>query len=94
MLSPQNPEAADDGWFGQAVALDGETAVVGAPRAYDTGRADAVTASDGWTGPLGLAGANPHEDTEFGTAVASSGTTVLVGAPVLRAGSGAYLFDC
>ncbi len=64
------------------------------PRAYDTGRADAVTASDGWTGPLGLAGANPHEDTEFGTAVASSGTTVLVGAPVLRAGSGAYLFDC
>ena len=89
---------ADDGatadWFGSSVALDGDTALIGAPghnAAYVFTRSggvwtqEAELSSDGATGEF------------FGSSVAVSGNTALVGAPqrdiARQAGAGAaYVF--
>ncbi|MCB9598939.1 MAG: FG-GAP repeat protein [Sandaracinus sp.] len=74
--------------FGDAVALDGTTLVVGAPRSNRSGavRAGAAYvfeyASGAWSHTATLESAWPHEAWEgFGTAVAVSGDRIVVGAP-------------
>jgi len=94
-LTPDDAEVTSfDGWFGRAVALDGEgsIALVGAPWAeQDLGAAYAF-ASDGpnWTqqAEFVVASATPYD--YFGDAVAlnGAGTTALIG----RYDPGAYIF--
>ncbi|MCB9618301.1 MAG: FG-GAP repeat protein [Sandaracinus sp.] len=74
--------------FGDAVALDGTTLVVGAPRSNRSGavRAGAAYvfeyAAGAWSHTATLESAWPHEAWEgFGTAVAVSGDRIVVGAP-------------
>jgi len=94
----ENSGAANDG-FGSAVAIDGDTAVVGGD---DTAAAYVFTRpSSGWSGatqtavltPVANGSASPSE---FGASVAISGNTIVVGAPgsvVNHTGSGAaYVF--
>lgn len=87
------PDVDKGAEFGRSVAVVGETVLVGAPQAHETGRTYVFRASDTWTDPLRLTAADPHEDVEFGVAVAVSAAGALVGAPVSDAASGAYLFD-
>ncbi|MCF7734010.1 MAG: immunoglobulin domain-containing protein [Akkermansiaceae bacterium] len=96
-------DAAIGAGFGGAVALDGETAVVGASGANTTAGLDAgqvyVFTRDGVTWPqqARLAAPDAAADDWFGAAVAVSGDTILVGAPYdfgpggLQAGS-AHVF--
>ena len=79
--------AGDRAWLGYAVAMDGDTAVLGAPLADDladdAGAAYVYTWNDSaWVeaGQL-LAGDGAASD-EFGTSVAVSGGTIFVGAPL------------
>jgi hypothetical protein len=75
-------------WFGGSVALDGTTAVVGAPgRAGDVGAAYTFTATGGtWNQTGELAGPGPRA--ELGYAVAVSGSTAVIGAPGNPGGKG------
>jgi hypothetical protein len=72
--------------FGSVVALDGETAVVGAPEHASNGQAGSGSASiftrSGvtWSERAMLAGNAPAAGDSFGAAVAVSGSTALVGA--------------
>ncbi|MFN0121582.1 MAG: putative Ig domain-containing protein [Blastocatellia bacterium] len=67
--------------FGHAVALDGDTAVIGAP--YDEGRRGAayvfVRNGAGWTEQARLLGNDTAVDDYMGWSVAISGDTVLAG---------------
>ncbi len=73
-------------YFGSAVALDGDTAVVGAP--YDTFGSNALQGSayafarvgSAWTEQAKLSAADGTANDLFGSAVAVSGDTVVVGA--------------
>jgi hypothetical protein len=89
--------------FGSAVALDGDTLVVGVPD-YDTlagpqnvGRADVyVRSGTDWVKQTSLYAPSPADGDKFGTSVAILGNTVVVGAPY-RVGShgesgAAYVF--
>jgi hypothetical protein len=85
-LSAQDGLYADG--LGAAVALDGDTAVVG--RAADmlptpqqlAGAAFVYTRTDGrWTAEAKLADPNPSEGGVYGASIALSGETVIVGAP-------------
>lgn len=71
--------------FGAAVAIDGDTAVVGAPRAdpNEQGAAYVFVRNGGlWTEQAKLvAGAGATDQDHFGAAVAIDGDTVVVGAP-------------
>lgn len=89
--------------FGSAIALDGDSMLVGAPGAYTeagaTGDAT-VFAEDGggWPAAAILDAGNDHEHAQFGYAVAVSGSTVLVGAPGEKtdrpfATGAAYVFE-
>ncbi len=85
LLSPGGGEQYDH--FGQAVALDGSTAVVGAPSYddsadnYDVGRAWVYTGSNGnWTETAELKASDGTVSDQFGYAVAVAGNSVLVGA--------------
>jgi len=94
-LAPGDGEPRE---FGVAAALDGRTALVGAPPGLDTTGAAYVFewAGDGWRQEATL---TPEEKTGgFGEAVALSGDVALVGAPpsweVERAGPGAvHVFE-
>ena len=90
--SPQarlsNPDVADElDAFGTSVALDGDTAVVGAPYTTVDGQTKAGAAyiftgsGESWSQPVKLIATNGAESDFFGQAVALSGATVLVGAP-------------
>jgi len=88
-------------WFGNAVALDGDTALVGAPR-------DSVGSSDGqgsayvftrsgttWSQQAQLTAATGAAGDDFGWAVALAGDTAVVGAPYAEVGDAlgsAYVF--
>jgi len=101
-LTLSSPNAQFGGYFGTAVAVNGSTAVVGAP--YETlamnpyaGHAYVLNAS---TGALicTLTSPNPTADGNFGESVAITGTTVVVGAPYetatgLGSAGHAYVFD-
>jgi hypothetical protein len=81
--------------FGTSVAIEGTTAVVGAPgHASVAGRVYVFTATAGhWKQSDELVGSDTVASDEFGTAVAISGTTVEVGAPGHADGTGrAYMF--
>jgi len=82
------PPTPDYGHFGDAVAIDGSTLVVGAPRTNRPGavRAGAVyvfeLAANAYTLTATLSSPAPHQAWEaFGTAVAVDGDRIVVGAP-------------
>jgi hypothetical protein len=92
-------DAAGGDSFGYAVALDGDTALIGARAADLTGAADAGSAyvfvrSGGiWSQQAKLTASGAAASDRFGTAVALEGDTALIGADLDDAGAGAaYIF--
>jgi hypothetical protein len=95
--------ADPNGLFGESIALEGETAIIGAP-AYDlvgirSGSAYVFTrnASGAWTQVTKLAASDGDPSNLFGSAVAMSRDTVIIGARLddqlnLNAGA-AYIFE-
>jgi hypothetical protein len=86
-------DAAASDLFGASVAIDGDTAVVGAPN-DDTGAgADAgsayvfVRSGTSWSQQAQLTGGSAKADAIFGAAVGISGDTVVVGAPFAASNS-------
>lgn len=100
---PMDPgDGASGDHFGSAVALDGNTLVVGAPdKKSPTGTLGqgaayvyTRTAGETWTQSAKLTASDGAERDHFGTAVAIEGNTIVVGAPGNDDGKGAiYLFD-
>jgi len=88
-LRPDDPADRHD--FGDAIAIDGDTAVIGTPRhdqgAEDDNRADRgavyVFTRDGgeWSQETKLTQPDAADGDEFGEAVAIDGDTIAVGAP-------------
>ena len=79
------PDGADGDRFGGAVALDGDTAIVGAASddttEEDTGSAYVfVRSGTVWTPQAKLTGTGPGDDS-FGGSVAIDGDTAVIGAP-------------
>jgi hypothetical protein len=76
--------AAYDG-FGAGVALDGDTALIGAPRVYasdSSGSAYVFTHTGGtWTQQVKLLPADGDDGDQFGRSVALEGDTAVIGAP-------------
>ncbi len=80
--------ASDGGsndFFGSSVALDGDTALVGAPNAYGNGEYQGAAylfrrSGGAWTQFQKLRGTNGRSIDQFGISVALSGSTALVGA--------------
>ena len=100
-LAPPEPKPLQK--FGAAVALDGDLALVGAPRAVlgEKTRAGAVFLfrrnGSGWQPAAALTGSPPRNDEEFGRTVSLSAGRLIVGsqfgdAAGLNTG-GAWLFD-
>jgi hypothetical protein len=90
------PDGAADDWFGRAVAIDGDTALVGADGADIAGTANLgavyvfVRDGAGWVEQAKLTGSDVTVFDQFGISVALSGDTAVVGG-----GSGinaAYVF--
>jgi uncharacterized repeat protein (TIGR01451 family) len=86
-LAPNAGEAASFDRMGQAVAVSGNTAVVGAYLATQSGSADAGTAyvflrngAASWTRQQKIAHPNPAVNDLFGNAVAISGDTIAIAA--------------
>lgn len=88
--------------FGKAVAISGDTVVVGAPATMGApggGRAFVFTLSDGsWVARAPLAPSDPQPFNFFGETVAISGDTIVVGAPGVDDGGtfnagAAYVFE-
>ncbi|HEY8474383.1 MAG TPA: hypothetical protein VIL37_17345, partial [Natronosporangium sp.] len=85
--------AADD-WFGRAVAIDGDTALVGADAADVAGTFNQgavyvfVRDGDGWTQQAKLVASDGGQFDQFGISVALDGDTALIG----TAGEAAYVF--
>ncbi|MDO8847066.1 MAG: hypothetical protein Q7W51_01580 [Coriobacteriia bacterium] len=89
--------------FGSAVAIDGDTLVVGVPE-YDTlagpqnvGRVDVfVRSGTDWVKQTSLYASAPGDGDKFGTSVAISGDRIVVGAPFYYGSHGesgaAYVF--
>ncbi len=99
-LNNPTPTAGDN--FGGSVAIDGNTAVVGAPFASPGGMAETGSAFifDATTGSsmATLGSPTPAAGHNFGESVAISGNTVMVGAPGASSGEAtiqalAYFFD-
>ena len=94
-LEASDPQEND--WFGYAVAIDGGTAVVGAPG--EGGHANKAYVferqGDGsWQEQQILAPASPQPAGGFGWSVAIDGETIAVGAPYEDSASGAaYLYQ-
>ncbi|MEZ4312375.1 MAG: hypothetical protein R3F14_30465 [Polyangiaceae bacterium] len=96
------PDNFKGDWFGQSVALSGETALVGSPFMYDeqgvsTGAAYVIQRNGGvWTTVAKLVADDRESGDTLGMSVAFSGDTALLGAPAedengVDAGS-AYVF--
>ena len=86
-------DASAGAWFGASVAVDGGTAVVGAPAtAGNTGDAYVFTQTgSAWPQTAELTGS--ASNSYFGYAVAVSGTSTIVGAPGIPNNQGnAYVF--
>ena len=102
-LTGSDALAAD--FFGQSVAVSGDTAVVGArgafagefPGAVVGGAAYIFERDEGGAGNWGevtrLTASDAHRGDFFGTSVAVSGDTVVVGAPVRAGGGAPYVFQ-
>jgi hypothetical protein len=93
---PVPPGLATGDNFGTAVALDGDTALVGAPSHTvgshtEQGAAYVFTLSGTtWTWRATLTASDGAAIDDFGAAVALSGDTALVGAPFHKVGSNTY----
>ena len=80
-------DGAVDDYFGTYVAIDGDTAIIGAPRDDNTGAesgAAYIFVRDGggnWTPQQKITPTDPGATDNFGLSVAISGDTVIVGAP-------------
>jgi uncharacterized repeat protein (TIGR01451 family) len=96
-------DGATDDNFGAAVAVDGDTAVVGSPLHDSPAGADAgavyvfVRAGTAWTEQQKLAASDAAAANSFGSSVSISGDTIVVGAPRADTGGGvdagaAYVF--
>jgi hypothetical protein len=73
---------ADNYQFGQAVAIDGTTAVVGAPGADDgTGAVYVFDGQSSWAQVATLTAVNGTDTDQFGLSVAIDGNVIVVGAP-------------
>jgi FG-GAP repeat len=98
-VSPPNPQV--NAGFGTSVATDGNTVVVGAPDATESGQSDAGAVyvyqrpTGGWrdlTTPVAtITAPTPEPADHFGTSVAVQGDTVVVGAPGADDGAGGVL---
>ena len=92
-------DAAADDQFGWAVAIDGDTAVVGAVGNDDGGSRSGsayVFVRDGaaWTQQAKLIATDDAAGDEFGTSVAIDGDVVAIGAPLKSSSTGkAYVFE-
>jgi len=79
-------DGASQDYFGDSVALDGDTLVVGASL-KDIGHSDAgavyvfVRTSSGWVQQQELISTDPSDGYLFGSAVAVSGDTLVIGCP-------------
>lgn len=89
---------AEEG-FGAALAVSGDTAVVGAPYAddhgFDSGAAYVFQYDPGeqnWVQLARLTASDAGAAQQFGTSVAVQGDTVVVGAPISIPGGAAYVF--
>ncbi|KAA3664513.1 MAG: hypothetical protein DWQ04_05355 [Chloroflexi bacterium] len=100
ILRASDAQIADH--FGHAVAVDGDTAVIGAvfedggagDPASNSGAAYVFTRSGGvWSEQAILRASDAHEDDEFGNAVAVSGDTVVIGAHNEEAGAAFLHYD-
>ncbi|WP_287129130.1 FG-GAP-like repeat-containing protein [Candidatus Cyanaurora vandensis] len=86
------------GGLGTAVALVGDTLVVGAPQDdiglnVDQGSAYVLVRNNGvWIPQAQLTASDGGAGANFGTAVAISGETVVVGAPAVGVSNAAYVF--
>lgn len=83
-LDPSSPSS--QARFGESVALEGNTLVIGSPGAFtgsvDTGRVSVFERSSGvWFERAVLSGSGSTGEDRFGMAVALSGTTIAIGAP-------------
>ena len=79
-------DAAAGDEFGTSVAIDGQTAVVGAPFDDDAANSSGsayvfVLTNDTWTQEAKLTAGDPATNDQFGTSVALDGDTVVVGSP-------------
>lgn len=95
--------AAADDWFGSSVALDGDTALVGAPgdnagTAVNHGAATVfVRSGSSWSAQAELTGSGGASNERFGDAVSLDGDTAVIGAPFDHVGAvrdqgAAYVF--
>ncbi len=90
-----NPNGASNDSFGEAVAISGDTIVVGSGENEDQGAAYVfVRSASGWEGPVSrLTASGGAVGDDFGSAVAISGDTVVVGANAVNGDQGAaYVF--
>ena len=90
------PQALATAKGGTAVAVDGNTAVIGAPDYDNRGAAFVYTAdaNGNWTLNARLQGSDIAVDDGFGSSVAVSGSSLIVGAPDKGGAAGAvYLFQ-
>src|SRR6185369_6233155 len=75
-------DASADDFFGGAVAIDGNTVVVGAPGGAPGGAAYVFVRSGAtWVQQQKLVSSHPEAGADFGDAVAISGDTIVIGAP-------------
>lgn len=80
-------DAADDDEFGAAVAIDGDTVIVGATQDDHAGGSNAgsayvfVRSGMSWTEQQKLMASDPGDNDEFGFAVRVDGDTFVAGAP-------------
>jgi hypothetical protein len=85
-------DSTDDALFGQSVALDGDTAVVGAP-GDGGGSAYVFERTDGeWTRRARVTAPGDDSGGDFGRSVASTGAMAVVGAPDAARSGRAYAF--
>ena len=89
-LTPDESVAA--GLFGQSVALDGTTAVVGAPGDGGGGAYVFEQTETGWTRRARLTATAAGSDDDFGWSVAYTGGMAVVGAPKAGENGHAYVF--
>ena len=94
-LQASDPEEQD--WFGHAVAIDGDTAVIGAPGAGGEANKAYVfelTGSNTWEEQQFLTPDSPQASGGFGRSVAIAGNFIAVGAPFEDSAWGAvYLYE-
>jgi hypothetical protein len=87
--------AAGGDWFGSSVALNGSTALVGAPQTNSGSGAAYVFVHSGtdWRQQARLTAGDAAAIDDFGSSVALNGSTALIGAPQTNSSSGAaYVF--